>query len=323
MNQRQIRIVLAVAKHLSFSQAAWETSYAASVVSKQVAALEKELGVRLFERKARAKVELTETGRALLPHLNNIQSEYDAVDRLMETMNGQKVLTVVCPRAFTTLGEDELISVFCSRYRDVEVRQTEGSQTACIDLLESGSADFSIRLLSDAQLEAMRTAKKRLGFLPLAKNRVGVLLRSDHPAIRNGHVALKDLSDELFLLRYVENGTDGDTMIALFREACRSEGFEPRLRFRSGMRRTAVFSLVSDGYCAIPVMYAPKYQYPGTSFLQFTKDYYSFHVPLLYRKDDPSPTARNFLRCAAENRRIFSDMYFAGQEPTADIAEKE
>lgn len=48
MDLRQIEIVLSVAKHMSFSEAAWENSVAISTVSKQISALENELGVRLF-----------------------------------------------------------------------------------------------------------------------------------------------------------------------------------------------------------------------------------------------------------------------------------
>ena len=69
MDTQQIRTVLAVAERLSFSEAAFELSFTTSAVSKQVAALEKALGVVLFHRKGRTGVFLTEDGRRVLPHL--------------------------------------------------------------------------------------------------------------------------------------------------------------------------------------------------------------------------------------------------------------
>ena len=77
MDAEQIKIALSVAKNRSFSTAAKETAYAQSTVSKRIISLEKELGMRLFERKARAQVALTEEGEQLLPFLENIDQAYD------------------------------------------------------------------------------------------------------------------------------------------------------------------------------------------------------------------------------------------------------
>ncbi len=65
MNQRQLDCFLAVASTRSFSRAATDLYLAQSTVSAQVAALEKELGITLFERERR-HVKLTEAGTYLV-----------------------------------------------------------------------------------------------------------------------------------------------------------------------------------------------------------------------------------------------------------------
>ena len=62
MDMVQVQMALSVARNKSFSAAAKELAYSQSTVSKRINAFELELGVRLFERKARAQVELTREG---------------------------------------------------------------------------------------------------------------------------------------------------------------------------------------------------------------------------------------------------------------------
>jgi len=65
MEHRQLRTFAAVAKRLSFTRAAAELGYVQSAVTAQVKALERELGVSLFDRLGR-RVVLTDAGKEFL-----------------------------------------------------------------------------------------------------------------------------------------------------------------------------------------------------------------------------------------------------------------
>ena len=65
MELRQLETFRAVARELSFSRAAAGLGYVQSSVSSQVAALERELGVPLFDRLGR-RIALTEAGTVML-----------------------------------------------------------------------------------------------------------------------------------------------------------------------------------------------------------------------------------------------------------------
>src|SRR5918994_1398598 len=66
MELQQMRYVVAVAETSSFTRAAERCLVVQSALSHQVARLERELGVRLFERTSR-RVRLTPAGAAFLP----------------------------------------------------------------------------------------------------------------------------------------------------------------------------------------------------------------------------------------------------------------
>ncbi len=67
MELRQVETFRAVAEELSFSRAAAKLGYVQSSVSAQVAALEQDLGVPLFDRLGR-RIALTEAGVVMLSH---------------------------------------------------------------------------------------------------------------------------------------------------------------------------------------------------------------------------------------------------------------
>jgi DNA-binding transcriptional LysR family regulator len=78
----RLRTVLAVARHENFTTAGAEVHLSQPAVSRQIAALEKSLGVRLFDRLGKA-AHLTDAGRALLPEFRRIIGD---IARLRETV---------------------------------------------------------------------------------------------------------------------------------------------------------------------------------------------------------------------------------------------
>ena len=71
MNEHQLLCFLTVSRTLNFSAAARELYCTQPALSYQIRSLEKELDAALF-RRTTTQVALTEAGRALLPHAENI-----------------------------------------------------------------------------------------------------------------------------------------------------------------------------------------------------------------------------------------------------------
>jgi DNA-binding transcriptional LysR family regulator len=150
-----------VAETKSFSEAARRLRASKSVVSRQIAALEAELGVRLFQRTTRSMT-LTEAGRGYFQRASRILADLEeanlSVSQLQATPRG--LLRVNAPMSFGLLHLAPALPDFLQRYPDVEVDMTLNDRF--VDLVDEGF-DLAVRVsrLEDSSLVARKLAAVR------------------------------------------------------------------------------------------------------------------------------------------------------------------
>lgn len=88
MDTANLSAFLSVAEHASFSRAAEQLHLTQPAISKRVAALEQQLGVRLFDRIGR-HVSLTEAGQALRPRAKQILDTLSDTRRALGNLSSQ------------------------------------------------------------------------------------------------------------------------------------------------------------------------------------------------------------------------------------------
>ncbi|MFZ2003785.1 MAG: transcriptional regulator GcvA [Stellaceae bacterium] len=136
-----LRAFEAAARLQSFSKAADELNVTPAAISHQIAALEADLGVSLFNRRNRA-VELTASARVLLPGLSEgFSGILDSVRRL-RSHNDTGTLTVTVSPSFAGKWLVQRLHRFQEQYPAIDVRIS--ATDALVDLTR-GDFDIAIR----------------------------------------------------------------------------------------------------------------------------------------------------------------------------------
>lgn len=172
MNLDQLRVFLAVARHLHFSRAADELYVTQPAVSAAVAKLENQYGVRLFHRIGR-RVEITDVGRFLAVEGARLLERVDLLERGLQDFNNLQ-RGVLSLGASLTVGNYWLparIKAFWDRHAGIELRCSlanaeqvlEGTAQGQFDLcFLSGWPDGSLPLLEADLLSAEEVGQEQL-----------------------------------------------------------------------------------------------------------------------------------------------------------------
>jgi len=150
-----------VAETGSFSEAARRLRSSKSVVSRQIAALETDLGVRLLHRSTRA-LTLTEAGRGYFDQVVRILGEIDEANRSVSHLQAapRGRLRVNAPMSFGIRHLAPAIPAFLARCPEVEIDMTLNDRF--VDLVDEGF-DMAVRIghLIDSSLVARKLAPLR------------------------------------------------------------------------------------------------------------------------------------------------------------------
>ncbi|WP_394209826.1 LysR family transcriptional regulator [Enterovibrio calviensis] len=140
----------------SLSAAAQLLGISRSSVSKQLAALEKKIGSRLFNRTTR-KIMLTDVGRKVLQEAHNVELALQRIEHISEDSRSVVAgeLTVSCPSAQGRIHIAPLITEFLTRYPNVTVNLQ--LEDRFVDMVAE-NIDVSIRVgyLPDSTLIARK-----------------------------------------------------------------------------------------------------------------------------------------------------------------------
>ncbi len=204
INLHQLRIFQAVAQHGGYSRAAAALYLSQPGVSLQVKALEKSIGLPLFEKVGRT-LHLTEAGRELLSYSERIFTLLDETRLVMEELGGGRRGTIKVA-ASTTAGiyvVPTALGAFHRQSPGVKLTLDVLNRFTVQKRLLDNEVDMAVMgLIEDAHdLEVAR-------FVP---NELVVIASPRHPLAGQSQIPLEDLSDDMFLLREVGSGTRIDT----------------------------------------------------------------------------------------------------------------
>lgn len=188
MDLRQLEYFLRVAQRQNISVAAAELNITQPSLTKSIKLLEKELGVRLFDRLARG-VELTDYGRTLLRHAEAVHVQVgDASSEIAALRSGTfGAVSVGAGPAWLRRHLPLAVAQTVARHPGIRIRVGGGFDEQLFRSLRQGDFDFVVAELPQPE------DRRGLEVKPLTSDELGVCCRAGHPLTGRRRIAARDL----------------------------------------------------------------------------------------------------------------------------------
>ncbi|WP_370021681.1 LysR family transcriptional regulator [Planotetraspora sp. GP83] len=281
MQLQQLAYFVAVAETRHFTHAAERTQVAQPSLSKQIKALETELGAPLFSR-ARGNVTLTPAGEALLPLARRMLADAETARREVAELAGLRrgrVRLGATPSLCAGLLGDALAR-YHRDYPGVELQVEEGGSRDLVRDLARGQLDLALIILPLHSSDPALVTEEIL--------REDLVVASAAGQGRRANMRIEDLRGRSLVM--FRRGYDlREATLA----ACRQAGFEPRFSVEGG-EMDAVLRFVEAG---LGIAVVPSMVLDGRPGLVGTPLVPGLRrtVALAHRKDvEPTRAARAF-----------------------------
>ena len=233
MELRHLRYFTAVVDAGGISRAAARLRMTQPALGRQVRDLERELGVRLFDRIGR-RVQLTAEGEDLLRRCRAVLADAESLlERGQALASGTTgVLRVgATPQTLESLLTP-FVAHFGRAHRGIDLHFTEDGGPRLLDRLERGEIHIAITAAGDDRFVSR----------PLFPGVAMAVMPPKHPLARRRTVDIVELADVPLLLLRRDFGTR-----QWFDAACQAERLRPRLLLESAAPQTLI-ALASIGY---------------------------------------------------------------------------
>jgi DNA-binding transcriptional LysR family regulator len=232
METKQVEYFLAVAEFRSFSVAADNLFISQSSLSKQIMALEKELGVELFDRSKRT-IALTAAGETFRKHAHRLNDEYKVMLSNIKDYKSAPSLSVVAIPVIAQYGITSYIAQFQTAYPKIQIMLEEHEASTILPALNNHQFDLAFIRNNYLDTEQYHT-------LEVNNDKFMVALSHKHPLAARTSISLSELTNENFIM--FDKGT---TVHELAVDACQKAGFEPR-NFYASLRVESILGLVAS-----------------------------------------------------------------------------
>jgi DNA-binding transcriptional LysR family regulator len=253
MDLRQLRCFIAVAEELHFGRAAEKLGLAPPALSRQIGALESELGVALLIRTTR-QVSLTRSGLILLEDARAVLARLEKTSRSVReaATTSRKQLRVGAIDSASSSFLPGVIAAFIAQNPAVDFRFVEAMTGPLMQMLETGKLDLVLcrppRRSSDCTFEVLRVER------PL------VVLPIGHPLVSAPEITMHDLVSLPFVMPSKRIRPYAHDLVMSYFE---SVGASPAVSIEA-TEKPAIFSSVAAGLgVALAPDWLARFSFPG------------------------------------------------------------
>jgi len=304
MDVQDLETVLAVYNYKSWTEASYQTLQSLPNVSKRVSKVEKELGIRIFERRVKSlNTILTTFGEAVIPYIAHMMDMYAQIsDYADETAFGKYELTVGYSPLIGTIGENEILSRFRSAEPDTAVSYRLRQREELIKLLAQGSLDCIFMMTYEDNRGLFNAFEsmldREIAIVPIMKlDHQYIGISTDHPLSSRSSVDISELENEIFVFSNThEFGSVEDGYIKYTFIDSSITDFQSHLRYMDFIDSETVLNYVASGYGVIPLNCMPPANARGVKFLKLYGAGRGSMAFFIYRKDRHSKALDTLLK---------------------------
>ncbi len=228
MNIKSLEIFVSVASELNMTSVAGQFFMSQSAVSQTIMELERELGVKLFDR-INKRISLTEYGKIYLPYAKKILSIHD------ESLSKLKGINPVRIGASTSIGiyiMPELIGAFNTEQKSYDISLKIGNTDSILEMLLENSIDIAFveGNVIDSRFCSEKIWKDEIVFISSCRR------------FKNSRVLTTgELSSEDFIIRETGSGTR-----AIIEEKLMAKKIKLNIRYEFGNTEAIKQAVISD-----------------------------------------------------------------------------
>jgi molybdate transport repressor ModE-like protein len=239
LDVRRMRVLREVAALGSFSAAAEALNFTQSAVSQHVAALEREAGTQLIERR-RGGARLTDAGRVLVKHADAILARIDSAEEELAALaglRGGRLRLITFQSGGATLAP-RAVAAFHARHPEVELSMVEAEPDEACARLRAGDVDVALVYDHESVPDLIGEG---IELTHLVDDAYEVVVAAGHPLAKRRRIALADLATEPWVASTLLGGCR-----QIMESLCRESGFQPGVAFEVDEVQ-AVQALVAAG----------------------------------------------------------------------------
>lgn len=259
MDIEKYRTFITAADCASFASAAEKLFLTTPTVTKHISALEREMGVSLFERSAQG-VRLSGEGEKRVELARQIVACYDALNN----MNAGKSLEIYSIPCLEKIGVPGMLRGFAMARPEISVKLTERHGSAIVDDLLNKRCEMAF-------LGNVYVQTAGMDVIEIFNERLCIAMSAEHPLAERDRISLTELKCESFIMMLPETG-----MPAYYEKCCLSCGFKPVVRAFCS-REDSLLSYVASGMGVAFFTFGniPRREVPGVRFVELEEDFFS------------------------------------------------
>jgi DNA-binding transcriptional LysR family regulator len=288
---RRLYYFVVVAEELHFTRAAERLHIAQPPLSYQIQQLERDLGVRLFER-TKHRVQLTDAGQVLLDAAQRIFGQMEqTVHAVRRVGQGEVGLLTVgfIPSASNNILPI-ILQLFRQRFPDVQLFLKEMTPDQVVRGLHDQQIDVGLLYLplDDSELNTQAVLREPL----LA------VLPTTHIYATQPQVALHTLAHECFIVPPRYASVPG--LLSHIMEACRQAGFAPKVVEQAWLMQTIIGLVGANmGVALVPASVRNLHRV-GVIYKPLQDVSTEVAMGVIWRRDETLPVLQRFLQVVDE-----------------------